>query len=880
MTLIRGLYKILCIIFKEVLMPFPAGFEKKINFLIGLDPNKDSVGINANKEFVHKETSCIRNFFRWVIHIISLTKVPLNKKLDQVAQEILNQSKEVKDNQITNEEKRDFLKAISNLQEIIKRNYGKEGEKIQNLLATINKIQTLDAVEDLKEKDAPVIIPVLKKNETPLIKPILNPEPKQPIVQPKKAEVPNIVNPIIAKNEKLQKLERDLNFNYDEAKPFLTPEQREKIMKEIVHILPELDVSEDLSKKEIFILRTGLIYLDKEWVIENAKKLHPNTIQFLVSKSLERNCEQFISNLLLALVTEPIDQKKLIAFVRGFPVCNKEHRQNRNFVQVWDDLNSGYLLPALTPEVIEILKNNLPQDEVLHFINSLWSFIALSSLYINEEQFKNSPFMLALNLIDDFGPKYQQIILNSLCHSFQTEAVIKILLKCLPEDNIIETILKLHSEEDDPQNLFFDRLIAQLFLHQEQLPKMLSSLMDFVFNNCGQERQMKLAKQLTPNMVVSYINHIPLAIFERFQNFGDIGKEIMRHPDPNRRNKAIQYAASTFEKRNAAVYLFDQVKIEEIDLFAAILPLCKKIDTQQRIVKNLIKAYMILDPEKEKLKNLVDEAIKLPLNLWEEASKDLKIKDFGYLIGLPAKQCAAVVNGQINNKEFLINFFHYRFGFKEEEGLEYEVEEEYLEQLKPEALEFETKFFVHDSWIRFFDILNQMDDQEQAKKLLISSTKSLFKNKAQYKELFFALTPEQMKILPIKEYCPIISLQLAILTDKLKDPEILAFLKDTFKIQFNDEIDLIKNLTPDILLQVFIPLLKDLKDLQIVALVERLNKKEEIKEICKQLGSLSDHQILDLFIVDNAPAKEFLQNALKEHLLAKDLIERIKKLQD
>ena len=861
-------------------MPFPAGFEKKINFLIGLDPNKDSVGINANKEFVHKETSCIRNFFRWVIHIISLTKVPLNKKLDQVAQEILNQSKEVKDNQITNEEKRDFLKAISNLQEIIKRNYGKEGEKIQNLLATINKIQTLDAVEDLKEKDAPVIIPVLKKNETPLIKPILNPEPKQPIVQPKKAEVPNIVNPIIAKNEKLQKLERDLNFNYDEAKPFLTPEQREKIMKEIVHILPELDVSEDLSKKEIFILRTGLIYLDKEWVIENAKKLHPNTIQFLVSKSLERNCEQFISNLLLALVTEPIDQKKLIAFVRGFPVCNKEHRQNRNFVQVWDDLNSGYLLPALTPEVIEILKNNLPQDEVLHFINSLWSFIALSSLYINEEQFKNSPFMLALNLIDDFGPKYQQIILNSLCHSFQTEAVIKILLKCLPEDNIIETILKLHSEEDDPQNLFFDRLIAQLFLHQEQLPKMLSSLMDFVFNNCGQERQMKLAKQLTPNMVVSYINHIPLAIFERFQNFGDIGKEIMRHPDPNRRNKAIQYAASTFEKRNAAVYLFDQVKIEEIDLFAAILPLCKKIDTQQRIVKNLIKAYMILDPEKEKLKNLVDEAIKLPLNLWEEASKDLKIKDFGYLIGLPAKQCAAVVNGQINNKEFLINFFHYRFGFKEEEGLEYEVEEEYLEQLKPEALEFETKFFVHDSWIRFFDILNQMDDQEQAKKLLISSTKSLFKNKAQYKELFFALTPEQMKILPIKEYCPIISLQLAILTDKLKDPEILAFLKDTFKIQFNDEIDLIKNLTPDILLQVFIPLLKDLKDLQIVALVERLNKKEEIKEICKQLGSLSDHQILDLFIVDNAPAKEFLQNALKEHLLAKDLIERIKKLQD
>ena len=129
-------------------MPISFKVNQDIQFLNDLDPNQYSVGLKGNDLTKVGKRSTLRNFFSWVIYIISLTLIPRNRQLDQITRTIL---KDIQDEigNATASEKDLAEKAISNLNAVIKNNGGSEGAAVDKMLATIAKIQGLPDVQKL-----------------------------------------------------------------------------------------------------------------------------------------------------------------------------------------------------------------------------------------------------------------------------------------------------------------------------------------------------------------------------------------------------------------------------------------------------------------------------------------------------------------------------------------------------------------------------------------------------------------------------------------------------------------------------------------------------------------------------------------------------------
>lgn len=138
-------------------MSISNSLNKNIDILCTLNPQKSTLVFNTNSNSLEsKERSFktrILNFFRWCIHKIKCSRIPLNPKLDKITCDIFNNiDKELKNNNSkTNKEKKSLEKAIQNLQTIIKKDHGAHEHKAKALLVTINNIKALDPVQNLED---------------------------------------------------------------------------------------------------------------------------------------------------------------------------------------------------------------------------------------------------------------------------------------------------------------------------------------------------------------------------------------------------------------------------------------------------------------------------------------------------------------------------------------------------------------------------------------------------------------------------------------------------------------------------------------------------------------------------------------------------------
>ncbi len=121
---------------------------------------------------------------------------------------------------------------------------------------------------------------------------------------------------------------------------------------------------------------------------------------------------------------------------------------------------------------------------------------------------------------------------------------------------------------------------------------------------------------------------------------------------------------------------------------------------------------------------------------------------------------------RFKDEEFLIEFF--KNCFKDNE---IGKQKEYLLDLNPDVIKY---------WVQFFQALSKIPEA-QSKQVLISSTTYLFNHihfNYENREIFFALTPEQMYLLPIKAYKPEISLLLFCETVSYYSKEMHEFYKN------------------------------------------------------------------------------------------------------
>lgn len=177
-------------------MPVSSRVFQNIQFLNDLDPGHFSIGLKNNQIAKVEKRSPLRNFFGWVIYLITFTLVPRNGVLDQLTRDILNAIQNDMGN-VTTDEKVLAEKAVRNLQAVIQQNGGSEAAAVENLLKTIAKIHALPAVQkvygnlQIVEED-----PVLDNQENTSIhdKSQDSPENREgaPVTDPNQAKEPHV----------------------------------------------------------------------------------------------------------------------------------------------------------------------------------------------------------------------------------------------------------------------------------------------------------------------------------------------------------------------------------------------------------------------------------------------------------------------------------------------------------------------------------------------------------------------------------------------------------------------------------------------------------------------------------------------------------------
>ena len=159
-------------------MSLSAKVCRDVQFLNGLDPNVDSMTMEEDEWVKIGRRSALFNFCWTVIHYLTLTLISRNKELDQISREFFkNLAEEIEE--ATGMERDLAESAVRGLSEIIAYNGGSEGEEAAALLATIDKIRQLPAVQKLAGS------PVSGKEE-------VEGEEAMPITPPRKLDSPKI----------------------------------------------------------------------------------------------------------------------------------------------------------------------------------------------------------------------------------------------------------------------------------------------------------------------------------------------------------------------------------------------------------------------------------------------------------------------------------------------------------------------------------------------------------------------------------------------------------------------------------------------------------------------------------------------------------------
>ncbi len=837
-------------------MQFPENFKNSINFINTLDPSEDSLGF-SNQELVRRNYSCIRNFFRWCIYFITCKSRPLNEELDKASSYFAKEVKKIENRQMTQEEITSLKRAIETLETIISKNGGSKGEKIKKLIAIVNKIEASDAVNGLKnnnkedpqqvapkkpqEKVIPNIIPPVNLEEPAQNKKIKEIIPHDPVVKPK--------------DERLQKLLQDLI----EKKP-----DYDLIANEVGNILPTLEESVDLSEQEIGILSIGLARLTFEWIDKNAKKLHPNILRFITTKTFEnkRNSLGFFPRLFKSLTTEPIDKEKLASFVRGIPLLDGDRKPH--LVPVLKEL-----LHNFTPEFIPILKNNLSQEDLTYFIENVFGKVATVESF--RLDFHDAIFREAVKLMDSFGPEYRQTILRSLCQSKEAHALTHILYSTKLEENILQNILA--QEIEDKENKFFSTFCELQFLSlfKEKEQQYLPYIIDYIFKHENDVRKKILFDKIPWHFKVSYIENIPDEFLK--DHIKVFFYQARGYEDKDVGKKALKHLTQLVEKE-------EFFEFKAIDLYITQLASFGEKFQEQILSKvlELIKSPFNLNEQGPiGIERFLEKAKELPINRWEEASRELENVDEMETIFtlLQPAQRAAFIRGQKNNEDFLFKFFG--FVFKDVQHIK-----DRIQYFEPELFKMnDLNKISKETWILFYKILDENRQDEKIQKLLIASTIHLFKEDHGFRsEIFFALSKEQIEFLPIEKYPHEISLLLACETDKLNHPSLKdivsnfnekegqEFLK-LFRSLYKPPIDLIEltkrlgrlNAAPH------------LRDACIEAIFTASNVNENAlyylihfarnakpKDLCNELPSMNDGQIFVAAL--HRPTNMNIKNAL------------------
>lgn len=807
-------------------MPINANFKSDLLFLNNLNPKKDSVIFNANNKLELKRISFARKFFNWFIHILSCTRIPVNADLDRVTRHILAEASKydfkTKLTDVSEEEKKLLKNALENLDTIIKKNGGEEGKKVKILLETVEKIKTLDAVQNLKPT-----------------KPTSAEKPVPPI----KNELEKPIPPLAVSNDtRLQELIQRQKPNRSE--------EVIQAAQELAHLLPQLEGSVALSPEDHFILYHRLNNIEESWITQNAKKLHPNLIRFFAEKCLQTSQLGFIFNLFVELIKEPLNKENLAAFIRGFPVFDENVRPKGDYytrVKNEPRIKEYWLFSHLiqkkivSPDTIIAFEKNLSPEDFSHFIRSFFGHIALSHQFYSDQRIE------ILDIVDKFDSENRKKVLQILCQCLYAPVLTQIINKSNPEDNIIETILRLNpAEEEDERDSFFNELLWGF--KNDIYPQALLKIAEYVLKNEADVRKIALIKRtMQVELIIPYLKYIPQKTLINMQSVQFM--EIVSAASKDK--EAREILARAWNEREDYDFLFRD-NLEILKLFLPILSDKIQIHFLRSAIRDIGTAYA----EKDSKLLESEEAWNLPLNIWEEASnKAESIKYKTYFTTLPPKQSAALINGQIKNNSFCSMFFGEFFGKKDSKN-----QWELMQHLKPQVFNLKDPQFhaKEEQWKRFFQVLSENLPNEHAKELLISSTLHLFNHEhfmPDRMNYFYLLTKEQLKLLPIDKYKPEISLLIASETGLLDIPnaEFLQRIVTDLTLEQEQKFLLFfantyKN-TPQVLIDFIIGLSKlDPQPILLSACVEKIGGYEISTEKRKGLVSSLPKHLLAMFL--------------------------------
>lgn len=437
----------------------------ELTFINNIDPTQSSVSLDRSGSLIEeKKRSGLRNFFSWVIHIITLTLVPRNKSLDEVTRHILEETKD--SNSLPDQEKIILAQAITKLQAIIRENGGSEGKKISALLKTLNKVDNLEAVKDLKNTPSPQGIP-----------------------QPNPSTDKRLQNFLNAEIERQAK----------------GPDSQQALS----DLLLQIDGSVDLTLNQEQHLTWALRHIPIAWIQNHIQDISPSLLRFLGEKCLKSDVSPFFQTCFENLIKEPVDKDRLYALIQSLPAF--DHEVNSSSIPFGIRSNYNKLLDRLASENVQFLEKNLDTPHLDHFINSFFGFTAKTFNILDASRYDK-----ILSLAKDFKLNNQSKIWPQLYHG-QREAsfLAKIVIASAEEDKIFD---KLLSEEkiSDP---LAKQVLGNLFVPASEFPQRLEKIAPSVFLMGSEDLKNQLFSRMNSTDILSQLEIIPEELLKPLDAF-------------------------------------------------------------------------------------------------------------------------------------------------------------------------------------------------------------------------------------------------------------------------------------------------------------------------------------------------------------------------
>ena len=732
-------------------MPLSPQVSQEIKFLSGLNPDEHSITKVDDQLVTVERRSALCNFWHWFIYLITFTLVPRNGELDELTQEILKDLSDEIEKATTNE--KDLAEhAVQMLSKVIANNGGSQAAKIDEMLATMEKVQGLPDVQKLGGS------PAAKLKEEP-----------SPSVKPK--EVGKAAHPK-ADNTQLQKLiqetwlkieafykktEEESKKKGDDVDDEQTQAEYDRAVKEILNPIYEalttIEDSVDLTKKELDLV-VGCLQVDLQLFVKN---LTPNLLTCLVKNALFLSGSGFIEIILAQL---PMDKKFAPAFAKGFepdqgamkqsPKADEEQTPGKKteFKDVLAAINAA----------LDKFKDHLTDQEMKAFA------LHLCERTLQEPSIRiDYNFRIILDILDKLKPlNNDHTLLKALCQVEDIYSLRLIYLRTEETDFVTQEILTSNPLNQKDPDHFFDDLVRELhFLNHDKTMPIYESFVQYVLKHVSDKRKQQLVSNLQPKEMAENLEFIPTQSLKTLNDWAlrDLCEKVRDAEKQKANPKGMKVFASALTAYQIARFTRDP---SNCDFCAELLRLADR-QTQVQYVNEA------LDAKQQDGRHEALEKANLAPAIWEEASKLNPAREYhAYVCPASPETLAAIVNGQIGNSEFLKIFFEdvYHAGEKADKRRACTA------YLKPEVFIFEEPdTFRYKDWGQFTKTLREMDDRKKAEALLVTATINLFNSPGldtdKVGKYLYMMSEQQLKSLPLDQFNkPEMQVLLAILTDQ------------------------------------------------------------------------------------------------------------------